>query len=466
MNPLLALRPLVIAAILSLGAALVHADSVVNSTGDGGLVYGGQYGCESDFLRSGVCTLRAAIEYANLNPDVDTITFNIPTTDPGYDGKKFTIQVNRNSSNPLPDLSTDMNISGPGAAKLTVWANGAGRQLPHIFNVTTAGTVSFSDLTIGQVDSFGEPSPGGIQNSNTGTVNVTNCVISGNIFEDSYTNSKGGGIYNSSSGTANVNNSTVSANSVSDEVFPFTFGGGIFNESGTVSLTNSRIINNFAQGGSGGGIYNSSGTLSVTNCELSGNFPGAIVNLGLLNLTNSTLSGNGSNGSGGAVYNLGTSKISNCTVTGNAAYGSTSRGGGISAVGGTVNVKSSIIAANTTSGLGPDVFGSFTSKGFNLIGKKDGSTGFTAATDRKGTIKSPLDPKLDGKGLRFNGGPTQTMALQTGSPAIDKGTSVTIAGTTLTTDQRGTGFPRTVDKSGIANATGGDGTDIGAFEVQ
>ncbi|PYX90579.1 MAG: hypothetical protein DMG67_12580, partial [Acidobacteria bacterium] len=108
-----------------------------------------------------------------------------------------------------------------------------------------------------------------------------------------------------------------------------------------------------------------------------------------------------------------------------------------------------------------DVSGPFHSAGFNLIGKKDGGTGFAAATDKKGTIVSPLNPMLSLKGLRDNGGPTQTVALVAGSPAIDKGTSAGLTGT-LTTDQRG--FARKVDNSGIANATGGDGTDIGAFE--
>ena len=56
------------------------------------------------------------------------------------------------------------------------------------------------------------------------------------------------------------------------------------------------------------------------------------------------------------------------------------------------------------------------------------------------------------------------MALLTGSPAIDKGTSLSLAGT-LTTDQRGTGFPSRVDNLSITNAASGDGTDIGAFEL-
>jgi hypothetical protein len=67
--------------------------------------------------------------------------------------------------------------------------------------------------------------------------------------------------------------------------------------------------------------------------------------------------------------------------------------------------------------------------------------------------------------LQNNGGATQTIALLCGSPAIDKGTSNGLTGV-LTTDQRGAGFPRTFDDAAAANATGGDGTDIGAFEVQ
>ncbi|HXW81871.1 MAG TPA: choice-of-anchor Q domain-containing protein, partial [Acidimicrobiales bacterium] len=74
-------------------------------------------------------------------------------------------------------------------------------------------------------------------------------------------------------------------------------------------------------------------------------------------------------------------------------------------------------------------------------------------------IGSPLtaDPMLGP--LQDNGGPTDTMALLPGSPAIDAGDSFG-----LTTDQRGD--PRPVDFPGLPNAPGGDGADIGAFEVQ
>ncbi|MBA3353821.1 MAG: hypothetical protein H0U23_15615 [Blastocatellia bacterium] len=55
--------------------------------------------------------------------------------------------------------------------------------------------------------------------------------------------------------------------------------------------------------------------------------------------------------------------------------------------------------------------------------------------------------------------------MQKGSPAIDNGTNASLVGT-LTTDQRGAGYPRKFDNTSIPNATGGNGTDIGAFERQ
>ena len=72
-----------------------------------------------------------------------------------------------------------------------------------------------------------------------------------------------------------------------------------------------------------------------------------------------------------------------------------------------------------------------------------------------GTTADPLNPMLGA--LANNGGPTQTMALLPGSPAIDAGSNalaVDANGNPLTTDQRGAGFPRIV----------GGTVDIGAYE--
>src|SRR5207248_5074984 len=90
---------------------------------------------------------------------------------------------------------------------------------------------------------------------------------------------------------------------------------------------------------------------------------------------------------------------------------------------------------------------------FNLVGT-DTTGDFTDPSNQVGVNNPGLAPLAD------NGGPTQTHALLSSSPALDKGKSFS-----LTTDQRGAGHPRTIDVPTIANATGGDGTDIGAYEA-
>src|SRR5207248_3463899 len=65
--------------------------------------------------------------------------------------------------------------------------------------------------------------------------------------------------------------------------------------------------------------------------------------------------------------------------------------------------------------------------------------------------------------LAFNGGATQTMALLSGSLALDGGNNTIADNAGLTTDQRGSGFTRVVDGP-YADTT--DTVDIRAFEAQ
>src|SRR6185312_1327184 len=69
-----------------------------------------------------------------------------------------------------------------------------------------------------------------------------------------------------------------------------------------------------------------------------------------------------------------------------------------------------------------------------------------------------IDPRLEPNGPQYNDGYTDTIALRCGSPAIDQGKSFG-----ATTDQRGQ--PRPHDNLTVANASGGDGSDIGAYEA-
>ena len=115
-----------------------------------------------------------------------------------------------------------------------------------------------------------------------------------------------------------------------------------------------------------------------------------------------------------------------------------------------------------------DVVGVFKSSGYNLIGRIDYSPGSGASAgvstsgltngvnqDQVGSLASPLDPLIGA--LQDNGGPTFTHGLRSNSPAMDKGIS-----NGLPTDQRGA--PRPFDFASVGNASGGDGSDIGAFE--
>ena len=138
------------------------------------------------------------------------------------------------------------------------------------------------------------------------------------------------------------------------------------------------------------------------------------------------------------------------------SYGTAGEGwaGGLHTPSGSTTMQNTILAANTASLSSLDVAGTVSSEGFNLIGVTNESSGWIAS-DRKGSFAEPLDPKLGP--LQDNGGPTPTMALLPGSPAIDQGNS-----SGLTTDQRDR--LRTFDWPAVANASGGDGSDIGAFE--
>src|SRR5207248_11242886 len=130
--------------ILSLFSA--QAQIVVNSTGDKPNAFPLITGvCSTDIIERGECTLRAAIQLANFNPDVTTITFNIPTTDQGYDAQTNSYTINLNSS--LPDLATPIILTGPGADKLTIQANNSSQVILYI---TQDANPVISGLTIKQ----------------------------------------------------------------------------------------------------------------------------------------------------------------------------------------------------------------------------------------------------------------------------------------------------------------------------
>jgi hypothetical protein len=98
--------------------------------------------------------------------------------------------------------------------------------------------------------------------------------------------------------------------------------------------------------------------------------------------------------------------------------------------------------------------------GYNLSNDAAGGDSLTTPgglLNINGDIRN-TDPLISP--LQDNGGFTFTHALTDQSPAIDQGKNLIISAT----DQRGTGFSRIFDDPAILNSTGGDGTDIGAYE--
>jgi hypothetical protein len=313
----------------------------------------------------------------------------------------------------------------------------------------------------------GEAFGGGIYNSYNSTVTLNNSIVSGNTAYSSYYNGLGdygGGIYNF--GTLMLSNATVSGNSVSyygygggiDNEGTLTLnnatvsgnsagqgGGGIFNYAGTVTLNNATVSGNSA--GYGGGIVIDSGTVTLNYTTISGNSTthggaGGIANSGTLTLNNTTVSGNSVGpplygGYGGGIANSGTLTLNNTTVSGNSAI---DYGGGIDnyMYGGTLTTRNTIIAGNTAH-IAPDLEGSLGSLGHNLIGNTSGGSGFDA-TDLL-NVNPLLGP------LQDNGGPTKTMALLAGSPALNAGDP----------DQLGVADQRGVLRSG--------GVNIGAYQA-
>jgi CSLREA domain-containing protein len=547
----------------------------VNTTADPG-----SGGCTAIGIGDG-CTLREAITAANADFGAETITFNIPNTDPGFVGGVYTI----NLTGALPDLSSDMTISGPGANVLTVKRNTGGSY--GIFNISSGSiNVTIAGLTINNGDA-GVGSGGGIFNNSTGTVNVNNCTISGNAA-----GADGGGILNSVAGTLNVTNSTINGNTASQgaglsilaastvNITNSTISGnaaagnagGIFNALATLTISNSTIANNRADSdnnasGAGGGIFRSSGTVTLKSTIVGDNLKGAAT----LQVETATVVGTITS-AGNATVTVTAAGMNNTPKTLNVAVANADSASAVAgkmrtalsadpdvsafftvsgatdkivlttitaapndttmniatANGTSAGLTAQPTSANTTAGAtGDDINGTVQSDGFNLIQTLTGAT--INANAGAGPNVTGLDPQLNL--LANNGGPTQTHSLKCTSKATDNGTSIlaTLNGdidnsttsvivnsatyipagvgytilidseqmvviskatNTLTvtrganattpathangtnvipassTDQRGGSRPFDLADSVYPNATGGDGSDIGAYETQ
>ena len=244
-------------------------------------------------------------------------------------------------------------------------------------------------------------------------------MVDSDLYDNTSIN--GGAIYHSNA-TTQIDTSRFYTNTASGR------GGALYHHSGEMAIRSSSYSMNAATSGEGGAIYNQD-ALSMTTSTLDGNQAGTsgggIANgaSGVLTATNVTLHANQAGTTGGGIDSAG-GKIDAVNVTLSANEAATNAGG-IHIGGGTVALTNTIVANSLTSGnAGGDLVGSPAISTSNWIGT------------------------LDLENLQNNGGPTWTMALPEGSPAIDSGSNVGCPAT----DQRGLQRPV------------GTACDIGAYE--
>ncbi len=389
-------------------------------------------------------------------------------------------------------------VVGAGGLNTIVDAYGLGDRLFHLMG---AAHVKFVGVGFtGGHALAGEPGLGGGIMTDAGTsLELDDCVVQNNTVS-----SEGGGIY--SQGALTVNDTTISDNLANGGGSGTTSGGGIAVESGSLTLEDSTISNNSAYdsvNAYGGGLYLVSSDATIESSTISNNEADgeARDSNGRLTATGQAHGGGLYLGGAGARELIVDSTIyANQAISGaqeafgggitvgvqlylvgdTIAYNTASEGNsGIEADGVSFVMKDTIVAHNdifnsvSIYGAGPPVL----SGGNNLIdvsqqglayvnaahglqfssgGAPTTSAGGWDPTDLVGTYGQPVDPLLGTFGA--NGGPTPTLPLLAGSPAIDAGGNTFAIPTLLDqipdTDQRG--LP------GVVNGT----RDIGAVEYQ
>ena len=409
MTPMAAMRGVFI------GAALLFAPHVfavqtftVNSTLDG----------IDDDTSDGVChtaantcTLRAAIMQANRSSGAG-VTIMLPAG---------TFTLTRPAANSDGEDNGDLNLTAPVSGDPVIAIIGAGasrtiidaNQIDRVFHVEQFRTATISAVTLR------------------------------NGYSD-----MGGGIVNV--GTLTLDHVIVTSNYATE-------GGGISNQ-GYLTVQDSSVVFNIA-GITAGGIVNST-SMDLSASTIAFNtaiYGGGLYNVGDVALTDSTIASNQATENGGGIYDSGTSaNIYNSTIAYNDANSnadSTGYGGGAYIVSGaTLNLHNSLVVGNYVRGdpqLRNDCYGDGTlvPYGRNLtttIGDCKVATSSNWALLNSLSLLGPL---------QNNGGPTQTIALLSGSNAINAGIACVDAN----------GNPILADQRGLARIVG-SACDVGAYE--
>ena len=404
--------------------------------------------------------------------------------------------------------TTAVNIIGPGASSLTITTTAAAGSY-DLFSVEGIGDAVISGLTV---------TKNRIKSLNDGKFTLDGVTVSGSTgayggalyagndgeleiidstFENNTATTEGGAVYIYNDNDATISGSTFTNNeSLAD-------GGAIFGEIHyNVTIVDCTITGNSAADDGGGLALDNKkpdNVLSITDTTIDANDAG---DLGgglkidaqdplIVSITNSTVSNNTAQTDAGILFDEGgiTATINNSTISANAAlYGS---GGVYIGSGSSLTVNQSTISANSSAGTYTGTDGGGIQLGDNtsvvtlsgsiVSGNSSGVAGAadfglysslasdTASITATNSLIGEVDSRITVNGtnnvsstnpmlgaLANNGGTTKTMALLTGSPAIDAGPNPVATFTGNEFDQRGAGYARIV----------GGLVDIGAFELQ
>lgn len=361
---------------------------------------------------SGTGSLRWAIDQANNHSGADSVNFS----------SAFTGNVNYIylTSGPLlvNDDSGTTTVNGPGAGYLGIIESNSDVYANNRAIMLNDASLVLNDISI--LNSGGGYQQSGTVLSTDSQLTLNNVWMSGNSASNF---GSGGAIRAQGTGSLSINDSLLLDNDAY-----FNGGAIVVGDSVVLSVSRSAFYDNDAFGYGGGAISLFSSSNST--------------------ITNSTFSGNIGAGGGGAISKSGTGTLTirNSTIANNRATGGAINypyGGGIAASLGTVNLLNTLFADNTTTGAGPDVYGTIVSLGNNLVESTSGSSGFTSADLRN--LSAEIDPLVV---VIENGAYQAYHPLQSDSPALNSGA------TYGSQDQRG--FSR---QSGSAQ-------DIGAIEAQ
>ncbi len=335
--------------------------------------------------------------------------------------------------------SKKITIQGPGADKLAIDGskltpdNQGSRRL---LLVPTGEFAEISGLTLQTGLALGD---GGGAILNLGNLTLRGIKATANTSDFG-----GGAIHNVSNSVLTLENSTISGNGTLSGGGN-RLAGGLLNEGilivrGSTFSGNSNSANNTGAGGTGGGIANY-GTAFIVNSTFAGNFArvsgGAIHNEGTLFLANDTITNNFS-AAGAGLFT--TATFAKSTAVNTILVGNFKTPDPTSPSLTELNVGGKVLATESTNNL---------------------TTGAVADLFETGVNDVPQ--------LANNGGPTQTIALKSSSPAINAGTDLK---TLLTNFKTQSGLNFDVDAFAAADQRGGtfnrvfnDSIDLGAFEI-